>query len=84
MHTLPELQQAPRDSVGDTSRESISRDGSVEQNATSQQTIAPPVADSAETRERLDGVLHSDVSWTWNSQDYADANSEPRLVSRPY
>jgi hypothetical protein len=64
MSTLTEQQHAPRISVEDTPRESISRDGSVEQNATSQPTTAPPVADSAELRERLDGVLHSDVSWT--------------------
>ena len=64
MSTLTEQRQAPRISVEDTPRESISRDGAVEQNATSQPTTAAPVADSQELQEQMDGVLHSDVSWT--------------------
>jgi hypothetical protein len=62
MSTLPEQQQPPRISTEDIPRQSISRDRSVEQNATSQPTAAPPVMDSAESTERLDGVLHSDAS----------------------
>lgn len=64
MSTLTEQQQLPRISVDDPPRESMSRDGSVEQNATIQSTVVPQVMDSAESRERLDGVLQSDASRT--------------------
>jgi hypothetical protein len=62
MSSLPEQQQPPRVSVDEPPRESMSRDGSVEQNATIQPTSVPPVMDSAESRERLEGVLQSDAS----------------------
>lgn len=61
MATLAQ-QQSPHVSTEEPSRESVSRDGSVEQNATSQQSMVPPAMDSAESRERLDGVLQSDAS----------------------
>ena len=61
MATLTEHRQPPRISIEEPPRESISRDGSVEQMAVSQPTTAPPVVDAAESTERVDGVLHSDV-----------------------
>jgi hypothetical protein len=72
MSTLPEQQPPPRVSNEEFPRESISRDGSAEQSATPQQLIAQPgMVDSAESMERLNGVLHSDASQTWNRQKYA-------------
>ena len=72
MSTLPEQQLPPRGSNEEFPRESISRDGSAEQSATPQPlTAQPAMMDSAESMERLNGVLHSDASRTWNRQKYS-------------